>query len=175
MMSLTPTGTPASGPGSSPAAIRRSMASAAARASVSLTVRNAPTLGSTAAVRASAARTSSTEDSSRRRMRVAASRTPRSCGTLIVGAVYSVDDLGDANQATVACRRVGQQRLVTGRIGHLVGTQVGSEVVDVRGGRDVGRIESLKPGERVEDVAEVGGEPLLLLGREPQAGERRDP
>src|SRR5262245_35998927 len=177
MMSLTPTGTPASGPGSSPAAMRRSMASAAARASVSLTVRNAPTRGSTAAVRASAARTSSTEDSSRRRMRTAASRTPRSCRALITGAPlrWSVDDLGHANQATVACRRVGQQRLVAGRIGHLVGSQGRPEVLDVCRGRDVGRVERLETGERVEDVVEIGGEPLLLLGREPQAGERRDP
>src|SRR4029453_12029474 len=173
MTSFTPTGTPASGPGSSPAAIRRSIASAAARASVSLTVRNAPTCGSTAGVRGIPARTAPTEDTSRRRTRSAVSRTPRSCRALMTARL--LDDSGDPDQATVACRRVGQQRLVAGRIGHLVGPQGGSEVVDVRGGRDVGRVQRLETREGVEDVIEVGREPFLLVGPEPQAGEAAAP
>ena len=76
MMSLTPTGTPASGPGvlaGGDAAVDG--LGAAASASSSQTVRNAPTRGSTAAMRASAARVSSTDETSRRRTRAAASRS----------------------------------------------------------------------------------------------------
>src|SRR5581483_5408742 len=119
--------TPASGPGSSPAATRRSIAPAAASASAPATVRNSPSAGSTAAIRASAARVSSTDETSRRRTRAAASRTERSVSAL----TGSLDDLRDAEEAAVPRGRVQERLVAGGRVLHLVGAEERAEVLDV--------------------------------------------
>src|SRR5262245_56978487 len=187
MMSFTPTGTPASTPTSWPARTCRSISAAAARASASLTVRNAPTCGSAAAMRSRAARTSSTDDTSRWRTRRAASRTPRSCRALMMdtGGLLDglwddlfddlFDDLGHADQPAVARGGVRQQRLVGGGIQHLVGPQAGAEVLHVGGWRHGAGVQGAEPFERLEDVIEIGREPLLLRRLEAEARERRDP
>ncbi len=63
-MSLTPIGTPASGPTSSPAATRASMTAASAYAASPSTATNAPIAASVASIRSSAADTSSRADTS---------------------------------------------------------------------------------------------------------------
>src|SRR5437867_3720003 len=172
MLSLTPSGTPASAPGSSPAATRRSIASAVASASASATVRKAPTRGSTAAMRVSAARVSATAEISRRRTRAAASRTESSWSalTLLDGLL---DDLGNAEEPPLARRRTREQLLAGGRIGDLVLAQQRAEVLDVRGRLDAARVDRAQPGEGVEDVVEVGGQARLLVGLELQSRKGR--
>src|SRR5919198_555950 len=168
MLSLMPSGTPASGPGSSPAATRRSIASAAASASASATVRKAPTRGSTAAMRVSAARVSATAEISRRRTRAAASRTESSWSALTL-----LDDLGNAEEPPLPRRRPREQLLAGGWIGDLVLAHQRAEVLDVRGRLDAARVDRAQPGEGVEDVAEVGGQTGLLVGLELQSRKGR--
>src|SRR6266704_3502317 len=71
--SLTATGTPASGPGLSPAARRASTAAAAASAPSESTCRNACTRSSTAAIRSRCARVTSTDETSRAAISAASS------------------------------------------------------------------------------------------------------
>src|SRR5262249_17716980 len=73
-----------------------------------------------------------------------------------------LDDFGHAEQAAVARGGVREQRLVGGGIQHLVGPQAGAEVLHVGGGRHGAGVQGAEPFERLEDVIEIGREPLLL-------------
>src|SRR5581483_4042197 len=172
MLSLRATGTPASGPGSSPRASRPSRASAAARASSAITWLNACSSGSRAPMALSASSTTW------RAVRLP-SRTARAMSTAV-----SMVPLGsfpqDAGYAepVVLGRRCLCQHLVAVEAGlDLVGAQDVLERQRVGGGRHVGSVELLDVGGVVEHGAELGGEHLELVvghGQARQAGHVRD-
>src|SRR5262249_8797869 len=161
MMSFTPTGTPASTPTSWPARTCRSISAAAARASASLTVRNAPTCGSAAAMRSRAARTSSTDDTSRWRTRRAAPRTPRAGGgRLGVGnGGYSMFLGARDTGAPRAGAGAGARRRGGGGIRRRVGRKAGAEAPRGGGGRPGAGARGGEPLDRLGDVIETGREP----------------
>src|SRR5215207_5057277 len=162
MLSFSATGTPASGPGSRPAATASSTAWARWRARSAVTVLKAWISGSrasiaarccstTSAARASPARTASTISATVRRVAMSA---------------FTADHRRHAEAAVLGLRRCRQDLVaVEGRLLDVVTHDV-DEPVRLRHRRHVGEVEGVDVGEVLEHVAELGGGRLELVRRE---------
>src|SRR3954462_398950 len=177
MTSLQASGTPASGPLTSPASTRRACASAPSAS----TCRNACTPSSTAAIRSRWACATSTADSSPPAMRAARSaadiRTmssltvlPPHCAAASLGVP---EDLRDAEATVLGLRRSGQGSLGSERRRRLVGTEHVGQRQGVRRGRDVSGSDLLHPRHCAEDDVELAGELVELVVGHRDAGEPR--
>ena len=168
MLSFRATGTPASGPGSRPAATAASMAAAAARAS-SASTRLKAWISAVAggrwrrgAPRGRRAARAVARRGRRRRCRRAVI-TPPARGSAGRGsdrrrrrAPRPAPRRGRGPAATTSSRSTLTQRV---RLGHRL---------------DVGELELVDVGEVVEHVAELGRRPLDLVGRQLEAGQAGD-
>src|SRR6185295_15828527 len=166
-LSLSATGTPASGPGSSPAASRRSISAARSRASSSKNSRYAAISGSTRAVRARQDSSTSTAETSRARTwaPVSAAASSQSSGIAAPGLDLrhqqeGVHGLGSVRQEAPA--RQALPRLVR----HLPHAARG----------DLRRLAfiDLELIDVIDDPGELTGELRLFFGRKTQPGERGD-
>src|ERR1700681_3050483 len=169
-LSLSATGTPASGPGSSPAAIRRSSAAARSRASSSKISRYAVIRGSTRAVRARHDSSTSHAETSRDRTRPAISSTESSHSSDISGLAAPALHFRHQQEPVERCRSVGQEALARQarrrpvlRLLHAAGAEIRL--------RD---LESLQLIDVVDDPGELAGEPHLCLRGETEPGKGGD-
>src|SRR5438477_5121393 len=189
-LSFRATGTPASGPGSTPAATCRSTSSAAASASSISTLLNACSAPSPDSTSDSASSTTSRAPRSPDRTEAATARAvtataPHPFGREIgcadnqlraqngKGSSGFAQDAGDAKAAVLGGRRLGEHLVaVEALVGDVVAQDVG-ERQRVGGGRHARGVEGGDVGRVLEDGAQLLGEPLELVVGDVEAGEPR--